>query len=91
MKTSSELQHNVLIRRVINSHISTPLVFIYRDFKKGKQHNKRIHDPTLQGQRRTFTRPCIVNLESYSNKFKFFDLPQAKSYQILEEKCYGII
>ncbi|CAH0384661.1 unnamed protein product [Bemisia tabaci] len=42
------------------------------------------YDPTRQ--RRTLTRPCIVNVESYSNEFKFFDLPEAKSYQILKKK-----
>lgn len=49
-KTSSELQYNVLIRRVIDSYKSISLVFIYRDFNTGKQHMRRIQDLTLRGQ-----------------------------------------
>lgn len=43
-------------------------------------------DPTLRVKLRTSVRPCIVNVESHSSELKFFDLLQAKNYQILQEQ-----
>lgn len=36
-----------VIKRVIDSYISTSLIFIYKHFNTGKQRMNGIYDPTL--------------------------------------------